>query len=201
MSLNRGQRSLLLLALVFFAPIVIAFVVKKNIEDTDSFATKNHGDLIAPAKPVSDVALVDVENKSLALSSLRGKWIMVYLGLSDCNEKCKNNLYNIRQTRLGQRGEHKRIERVFISLDHSVGTLPETLKKEYDGMHFLNADKSAATKIMQQFELLPDEVQQAKYGLYLIDPIGNLMMRYPDGYTAKGLAKDLELLLKASQVG
>jgi cytochrome oxidase Cu insertion factor (SCO1/SenC/PrrC family) len=201
MSLNRGQRNLLLLGIVFFAPVLVAYIVKKNIEDTEGFATKNYGDLIVPAKPLSEISLTNAENKSLALSSLHGKWVMVYLGLSDCNEKCKTNLYNIRQTRLGQRGEHKRIERVYISLDQTAGTLPETLKKEYLGMHFLDADKTSAAMILQEFEILSDEVRQGKYGVYIIDPIGNLMMRYPDGYTAKGLAKDLELLLKASQVG
>lgn len=201
MSLNRGQRNLLLLAIVFFAPIVVAYIVKTNIEDTEDFATKNHGDLIVPAKPVTDINLVNVENKPLLLSSLRGKWVMVYLGSSNCNEKCKTNLYNIRQTRLGQRGEHKRIERVFISLDEPADALPEAVKKEYQGMRFLTADKTSASAVMQEFETSVDEVKKGKYGLYLIDPIGNLMMRYPDGYTAKGLAKDLELLLKASQVG
>lgn len=201
MALNRGQRNLLLLGIVFFAPMIVAYIVINNMRGTEGFATKNHGDLVSPARPLKDIMLLDEGNNSFSLSSLHGKWVVVYLGTSTCSEKCKTNLYNMRQARLGQKGEHARIERVYISLEGKVQDLSEALKKDHLGMHFISAGSTSASDLLQEFATSLDEVKANKFGLYIIDPHGNLIMRYPDGYTAKGLAKDLELLLKASQIG
>lgn len=201
MGLNKGQRNLLLLAVVFFAPILVAYVVLNNLQDKDGFTTKNFGELIAPAKPVQDFEFTAQDKKPFKLSSLRGKWVLTYVGLSSCDDKCKTSLYNMRQARLGQRGEHKRIERVYISLDGNQVDLPQAFKKDHSGVNFIVADKSAVSNILQLFDSSLEDVRAGKYGLYIIDPLGNLMMRYPDGFQPKGLAKDLELLLKASQIG
>ena len=55
--------------------------------------------------------------------------------------------------------------------------------------------------LLRKFEIgngdLPIEAQR----LYIIDPLGNLMMSYPPDINPRGIMKDLKKLLKFSRIG
>ncbi|WP_455218025.1 SCO family protein [Kaarinaea lacus] len=201
MALNRGQKQFLLLALVFFAPMLIAFLLVQNMGLFGEFSRKNHGELIQPARLLNDIELTDGEGGKFSFSQLRGKWLLVYVGSSSCDVLCQENLYKMRQARLSQGGELKRIERLYVSTNGKPDADFAKILKAHEGMQLVYTSDMNSKNLMQQFELSQAQIQQESFGLFIIDPLGNLMMRYPTGYEAKGLAKDLALLLKASFAG
>lgn len=153
-------------------------------------ASDNYGELIE-VKPLQGSALNQVDDTIFRIRQLRGKWVLLTLDSSTCDEGCRKKLYYMRQVRLMQHTEKDRIERVWLIDD---GGLPEPgLVEEYKGMWLINAKDS------QLREEFPAPASQRDH-IYLIDPVGNLMMRFPKDPDAAKIAKDIKRLLKVSQI-
>ena len=201
MALNKGQRSLLLLAAVFIVPMVLAYLLVNNIYSFGEFETKNYGELIKPAKPLQDITLTRETGEKFRFSDMRSKWVMVYIGSSSCDVKCGENLYKMRQSRLAQGGELKRLKRLYISIDGKPEASLQTLLAEHQGLEVVYGNEPNIQQVLNQFELTAEAVNDELVGMFIVDPLGNLVMRYQTGFEAKGLIKDLSHLLKASYIG
>jgi len=201
MALNKGQRSLLVMAAIFIGPMLLAYLLVNNMHHFGDFNTRNHGELIEPARPLQDITLSRTSGEEFRLSELRNKWVMVYIGTATCDTKCSENLYKMRQSRLAQGGELKRITRLYISVDGKPGGTLQTVLSEHQGLEVVYGDASQVQQVLQQFGLTRQTVADEKIGMFIVDPLGNLVMRYQTGFEAKGLVKDLSLLLKASYIG
>jgi hypothetical protein len=119
---------------------------------------------------------------------------MLLAGDGDCRESCRKMLYEMRQLRLAQGKEMDRIERVWLITDEQP--LETVLMREYDGTRMLRA-KPDAVKAWLPVEAgatIADHI-------YMIDPLGNLMMRFPKNADPNKIKKDLAKLLKASSIG
>ena len=201
MALNKAQRGLLIMAAIFIGPMVLAYLLVNNMQYFGEFNTRNHGELIDPAKPLQDVTLSRTNGEEFKLSDLRNKWIMVYIGTASCDSKCSENLYKMRQSRLAQGGELKRITRLYISVDGKPSGTLQTVLSEHPGLEVVYGGASQVQQVLEQFNLTHQAVADEKIGMFIVDPLGNLVMRYQTGFEAKGLVKDLSLLLKASYIG
>jgi len=201
MALNKGQRSLLLLAAVFIGPMLLAYLLVNNMYSFGEFDTRNHGELIKPAKPLKDITLTRINGGVFKLSELRSKWVMVYIGSAKCDAKCSENLYKMRQSRLAQGGELKRVKRLYISIDGKPEASLQAVLAEHQGLEVVHGSDSDIQQVLNQFELTQQAVTNELVGMFIVDPLGNLVMRYQTGFEAKGLIKDLTLLLKASYIG
>lgn len=151
----------------------------------------NYGELIA-ARPLLDPPLRHLDQRAFRLSELRGKWILLQLDAADCAADCKVKLYNMRQVRLAQGREMDRIERVWLILDGAP--LETLLLREYDGTRMLRA---AGSPLVAEFP----PSGGVRDHIYLIDPLGNLMLRFPKNADPRRMHKDLERLLRASRIG
>lgn len=198
---GRGRKQLLLLVAFFSAPIILAIIVYNYTMEHGVGETKNHGDLVVPARPLTDVELTDSENKPFKFSDMKKTWIMVYIGSNTCNEECKKAIYLIRQTRLAQQGEHKRIMRLYISTNGQPDQAFKELLKEHPGLQVVSGNDKAIANIIDQFALEGKSSASDAGRIYLVDPLGNLMMSYEKGFDPKGLIKDLTVLLKISRIG
>ena len=201
MGLNKGQRSLLIMAAIFIGPMLLAYLLVNNMHNFDEFNTKNHGELFNPAKPLGDVELVALNGKGFKLSDLRSKWVMVYIGTAACDKTCSENLYKMRQSRLAQGGELKRIKRLYISIDGQPTESLQTVLVEHEGLEVVYGKTPQIQEVLEQFDLTRQDVTAERIGVFIVDPLGNLVMQYQTGFEAKGLVKDLSLLLKASYIG
>ena len=201
MALNKGQRSLLIMAANFIGPMLLAYILVNNMYFFGDFNTRNHGELIDPAKPLQDVTLSRTNGEEFKLSELRNKWVMVYIGTASCDSTCSENLYKMRQSRLAQGGELKRITRLYISVDGKPSGTLQNVLAEHQGLEVVYGSSSQVQQVLKQFELTRQAVVDEKVGMFIVDPLGNLVMRYQTGFEAKGLVKDLSLLLKASYIG
>ncbi|MRW83542.1 redoxin domain-containing protein [Pseudoduganella sp. FT26W] len=198
---NRGRWKLLLVLAVCAAPLIASYftyyVIKPKGGET------NYGALIDPrAYPIPAMASTTLDGKPASLEDYKGKWIMLKVGPSDCQQTCQDQLFAMRQLRTMQGKEMERIERVWLITD--AQPLETMLLRVNDGTRMLRAPAGVVEKWLP---LEAGVADQASEHVYLIDPLGNLMMRFPKGAVSsdvekvKRVHKDIAKLLKASAIG
>lgn len=184
-----APRTKFLLILGFFAvPMVAAWVAYWGWHPT---AHKNYGSLLT-VTPLAHTAGVLLNGSPYQLDTLRGKWLMVYVGPAACDTTCSMQLYYMRQSHISQGKDQDRIERVWVVSDN--GTPDSRLLQFHTGLRVWRPNQQA---FIQQFP----EVHTGAHHLYVVDPLGNLMMQFPANPDPKRIIKDMKLLLKASQIG
>lgn len=187
-----GRWKLFAILAVCAAPVVASYLAYYVIKPQ---ARTNYGTLLDPRSypmPALDASTLD--GKPGGLDAYRGKWIMLQVDVADCPQTCQDKLFQMRQLRLTQGRDQDRIERVWLVTDRQpVTTL---LLREYDGTHLLRVKPQA----LQAW--LPGAAGTTPADhIYLIDPLGNLMMRFPKNGDPNKIKKDLTRLLKASSIG
>lgn len=189
---TRGRWKLLMVLGVCAFPLIASYVTYYVIKPS---GRTNYGALIDPRNyPIPALGAATLDGKPSGLEAYKGKWIMLQTGPSDCQEMCKKQLFAMRQLRLMQGKEMERLERVWLVTD--AEPLDTTVLREYDGTHVLRV-QAAALKAW-----LPVEAGgNAAEHMYLIDPLGNLMMRFPKDADPSKVKKDIGKLLKASAIG
>ena len=189
---NVAQRNfrinLVLIFAVFAVPLIAAYL---SYYVWPPQGRLNYGELIDPIT-MPDVALRDANGKEFSLNTLRGKWIMLSVDSADCDEGCDQKLFLMRQTRISMTKEMNRIERVLLLRGDAKASLD--LVKKYPGMHILSG---ANDSLLNTFPGAPNVADH----IYLIDPVGQVMMRYVKNPDATGIRRDLSRLLGVSQEG
>ena len=196
---TQGRRTLMLVAILFLLPVVLATGLYVSGWRPDG-RTLAHGELVQPARPVGDADLKDAEGASLRLSALRGKWALVYFSPLPCNEVCQNNLYKMQQVRLTQGRDAPRVERVLVVADAAGPALRE-LTQRYPGLHAVSGAHAVFQKLAREFVSSQGTAFDVPGRVYLLDPIGNLVLSYAPDADPSGMRKDLARLLRLSQVG
>jgi hypothetical protein len=149
---------------------------------------KNYGELVKQVEINLDGPSLD--GQPWNADSLKGKWVMVYVGSGVCPKNCEDLLYFMRQTRTAQGKEMDRIERLWVLTDDIVPAV--SLQQAHAGLRYLRATQSP--------ESLFAGGMQGTY-LFMVDPLGHLMMRWPQNPDPRRMIKDIKHLLKASQIG
>jgi len=199
---DRRQRRLLVgLALLFFAPLAVSFYLYYGAPWRPG-GRVNHGDLIDPPRPlpVLSLPLAPRDSATTAQGSLKfqTKWTLLYVGTGNCGALCRSDLYNMRQVRLALNRDMDRVQRVFIAT------------AECCDWRFLDAEHPdlltalATPETAPLLALLPAVggiAPAAAERVYLVDPLGNLMMSYAPAAKPKGMLQDLKRLLGLSHVG
>ncbi|WP_176752750.1 hypothetical protein [Nitrosospira sp. Nsp1] len=184
---KRNRRTLILLLLVFCAPIIASYALFFSSVRPDSV---NYGELLE-VKSLTGSALNQTDQTIFRMRQVRGKWALVSVDSGKCDERCHKKLYYMRQVRLVQNAERDRIERLWLIDDNEVP--PPELAGEFEGTLFINAKDSDLLKA------IPAKVSQHDH-IYLVDPIGNLIMRFPKDVDPTKMSKDIKRLLKVSQL-
>ena len=187
-----GRGKLFMVMAVCAAPLIVSYFTYYVIKPS---SRTNYGTLLDPRNyPMPALASTALDGSQLSLQAYQGKWLMVQVNDADCQASCQKRLNDMRQLRLAQGKEMDRIERVWLITDDKP--LETMLLREYDGMRHLRVPSQAlkAWLPVEQGSVVSDHI-------YLIDPLGNLMMRYPKDADPNKIKKDLVKLLKASAVG
>jgi len=196
-----SRQALVLLGLIFMAPTFVAWVMHHSTEQGWRPAgTTNKGNLVHPARPLAMPA--DMRSDGMSLNDyLQGKWTLLYIGAADCADTCRNNLYKMRQVRLAQNENLNRVQTLFLlESDRMPQELAGFLAQEHQDMAVALLSDTQASAIVPQFSVDDTPVQEARR-VYIVDPLGNLMMYYQPDADASGMLQDLQKLLKYSKIG
>jgi hypothetical protein len=166
------KNKVLLIGLVCAAPLVLGTLVWYFKWDVGS--TSNYGELLPP-KPLT----------GRPFERLRGKWLLVTIDASACDAWCEKKLYYLRQIRRAQGKDMERVERLWLVTD--AGRPSTALAQAIEGTVIEPAPELAA------FPGRPVD------HLYVVDPFGNLMMRYPRDPDPSKMLKDLQRLLRVAK--
>jgi cytochrome oxidase Cu insertion factor (SCO1/SenC/PrrC family) len=176
-----------LLAAFFMLPIVASVLTYRFFNPA---ATANHGELLLPPAPITTQEFIGTGGQTFRFPSLAGKWVFVVSDSGRCEAGCQAKLYATRQVRIALGRDASRVERVFVIDD--LAPVDAKLVAEHPGLSLATTPKGASP---------PPGVVNDRAHIYLVDPRGNVMMRWPGGIEPKRVLADMKRLLKASQIG
>ena len=186
-----GRWKMIAMMLICASPVIASYFTYYVIRPE---GRRNHGELIQPQKDMPQVAAKNLQGEVVPLASLKGQWLLVNVSAGACAERCQENLYFQRQLREILGRDKDRLDRVWLITD--AAPVAETLLPALNMAHVLRLDLATVQSWIQ-----PAAGQQLQDHLYVIDPMGNFMMRFPANMDVSGASKakrDLERLLKAS---
>jgi len=176
---------------IFAAPVIAAWFFYLNSEYLPAGRT-NKGELIDPVVVLpTDLALSTQDGADFSRDLLAGKWTLVYLAGGTCDDACRNRLDEMRRIRLALGENQRSVERLLVLTDATATDLARELGSAFTGMQVaLGGDRLPG--LLGEGTAVLDRI-------YILDPMGNLMMRYAPGAPARDTLEDLEHLLKASK--
>lgn len=191
---------LYILLLVFAAPVVLSWWMYNFTQLGRDGGAYSHGDLIIPPRPVREMTLFD-PSAGMRERHLHGKWNLIYLADGECDRKCEQRLYVMRQLWIAMGKDSDRLQRVVMIFNVPDKGSTASWAQQYPGqlMALINGVDSGT--MADHFSLAADDRPLTAGRLYIIDPRGNLMMSYPSGTNPSGIIKDLKRLFKYSSIG
>lgn len=180
--------------LVFFITPIIAVIAMYKLDWRPK--GESIGELVTPAKLISINSALITSDGSVAQPDLwKEKWSMVYVA-ANCETACENKLHTMRQLHVSLYKEIPRMQRVFITTSNQIAEL----KQRYPEMLILNQPSSEISTLSEQFDI-NGEPSIGSDRIYLIDPLGHLMMSYKPGTEPALIRKDITRLMKYSWAG
>ena len=179
-----------LLIAVFVVPLLIAVTMYVMRDYLPTTKPASHGSLIHPAQPVKTLEITLSSNGTIDINDFAGKWTYLVYSPKGCDLVCEASLFKLRQTKIATGRESNRIQSALLTDANKVS--PEIM------------DRNQRMRVgsLVKFETESGEYMELKPGtIYLIDPIGNLMMKYDTTSTSRGMLKDIKKLLKISNIG
>lgn len=184
---SRGRLQFLLIAAVFFGPLIVATWLYYSGGALQPEGRVNHGALLEP------IVNVPEQLPESDVVGAGGSWLLIYQDLGPCADDCRNGLYTIRQSRLMLGREMDRVERIFLHGDEAPDTL--FIDEEHQGLVALKDGGLSALLSNKKPAGLADG------GYYLVDPHGNLVMYFPPDIVPGDMVDDIKRLLKLSRIG
>lgn len=184
-----GRWKMLAVLLVCAAPVIASYFTYYVIRPE---GRRNYGELIDPQRPLPALVAEATDGKRIELPELKGQWLLLSVAGGACDAVCQQHLYFQRQLRESLGREKDRLDRVWLVSDQAA--IPDALNSALQGATVLRV-----TGLAQWLQ--PAAGQKLADHLYVVDPIGNWMMRFPANMDAAGAAqakRDLERLLRAS---
>ena len=189
----RRYRTLYLLIAVCVAPVIASYTAYYLLPPS---GRTNYGTLVEPQRPMPALSLQRLDGTAVEVEKLRGSWLMLQVDGSACDAACEKKLWHMRQVRLTTGKDADRVQRVWLIADEAP--LATSVIREYDGTLFLRARVDEVTAFLP----LPEEAgARLADHIWLVDPLGNLMLRWPKDADPSRMKKDLIKLLKASAIG
>ena len=201
---KRKSLTFWLIVIVCAAPVVLATLTYYFFKPSKFV---NYGQLVQPpirldsvavkeiSRPTAESALIDTNESRSEITNvgdLKGRWILAYIASEEqCGEECENTLYLTRQVRLMTGKNRFRVERAWIMFQDNP-LIPNTNARDFKGLWTLKTNPKQSP-----FNSQP----QSFVGVWIVDPMGRLIMRYPNEADPKKVYKDLSRLLKASRIG
>ena len=198
--LNPNKKRLLIIFALFFVPLAIAAIWYTLLPaNYRPGSTTNNGNLIQPIYPVQAFSQKTKDGADYSGKDLETKWTLVHLVNDTCDEACSKWLYNTRQIRIALAEDMERVNRLTVVDSIKVATQNNKMWESHPDMKVIIDDEKGT--LGPQIRSTADAQPYPENSVFLIDPLGNLMMHFPPNLEPKKLMKDLEKLLKLSRIG
>ena len=191
---NRKRLTLIALMALFLSPVIAAW-----LWTPDTF--RNRGELIDPPRPLVNVQMISADGSNVDLATLFGRWTYVVFVEAGCDESCKQLADAIERVRLSQGKNEKRVRIMVITLNPDSLVSLEEIRLIMPKTIVLGVNASEKKQLLRQFMLQGGESMSQSGRVFLVDPMGNLMMNYPAKTDPTDLRKDISRLLRASRIG
>jgi cytochrome oxidase Cu insertion factor (SCO1/SenC/PrrC family) len=191
-TVKKNPYTLWFVVLAFVAPAVLAYVMY-FFGDIRSFS--NHGEILDPVVDIAALQLKDDKNEVIPRKTITYKWRMISFVGASCDEACNARLYDSRQIHKALGKDQHRVLRMIVHLEPTTVELQQLIEREHPDAINVNGDAQAIMGALGKSAGLKDNV------IYIMDPIGNVMMRFTLQQSKKDILTDLRKLLKVSQIG
>lgn len=196
---TRGRIILLVIIGIFAIPLAAAWIWSANTDQVKPAGTTNKGTLIDPPRPISLDDSIELEGFA-AEDTLRRIWTLIYVANNDCDSRCQDRVYRLRQVRMALGPQRMdRVQGLLLNRGPFSESTQAFLEKEHFGL--MVEDLNNTQRINDALtELFGAEFESLGH-IYLVDPFGNLMMQYDGETSAYSIKADLKRLLKVSRAG
>lgn len=191
---------LVLLVLACGLPAAAAWVFYLN-PDLLPESRANFGKLIEPPHPLRHVRLLTAAGKDVRFENAQGQWSLLWLTSQPCRGDCGSYLQHMRNIHTALRDNGARLRSFAIPVTRSNTDAWIKKETEFPDTLFLVGPENELRDLAAQFATAAGVDTSQTDGFYLVDPLGNLMMRYGTNTDFMGILKDLQRLLKYSWVG
>jgi cytochrome oxidase Cu insertion factor (SCO1/SenC/PrrC family) len=194
---SNGRKILLGMAVIFVLPFTIAKTMHLlNMHPT----SHSYGTLVNPPHALTIPALQDVQGKAIKPQQWLKIWSIVTIDATGCAEACQAQIHLLKQVHTSLDKDIKRVRRVLLAPSIKADTA-NALQKQYPDLIILAGADAQSSQFMAEFNTAVNTTVPPKGRVYLVDPLGNLMMSYPADMNPKGMQTDLKKLLKNSWAG
>lgn len=186
-----GRWKMVAVLLVCAAPVIASYFMYYVIRPE---GRRNYGELVDPQRPLPNAPAIDANGLAGNLTTLKGQWLLMSVAGAACDQPCQQRLYFQRQLRESLGKEKDRLDWVWLINDDAA--IEARLRPALSSATLLRVPSLALAQWLP-----PAAGQQVEDHLYVVDPLGNLMMRFPANMDTAGAAKakrDLDRLLRAS---
>lgn len=187
-----GRLKMIAVLLVCAAPVIASYFTYFVIRPSGGGSA--YGTLIQPTVGTPALQAIDLDGRPVALRSLKGQWLLVAVDGGGCAETCEQRLFMQRQLREMTGRERDRVDKVWLVIDDApVRPALRSALEGTPGMSILRVPRNAVAAWLR-----PADGQRLEDHLYLVDPMGEWMMRVPAQADPSRVKRDLERLLRAS---
>jgi len=191
---NRKRWTLVALMALFLSPVVAAWLWTPS-----SF--RNRGDLVNPPRPLPQISVLLPDGNRAALDSTFGRWTYFVFISGPCEDACRQLASTVELVRMSQGKNEKRIQLLMLSLNPAELDSLAALTEEAPAIKAFAVDREQQGALRSVFGAGAGSTAPDPSRIYLVDPMGNLMMSYPADSDPKNLRKDIGRLLRASRIG
>ena len=191
---NRKRLTLIALMALFLSPVLAAW-----LWTPDTF--RNRGELIDPPQPLVNVPMISPDGSDVDLTNLFGRWTYVFFVEAGCDESCKQLADAVERVRLSQGKNEKRVRLMVITLSPDALSSVDEIRLIMPKTIVLGVNAAEKEQLLPQFMSSGEAAALQSGSVFLVDPMGNLMMSYPATADPTDLRKDISRLLRASRIG
>ena len=189
---KRGRLALIGLFALFFAPVLIAYILRLSPDLLGELETTNRGQLIKPPIEVDESSLEMVSVSNLKSESLDGTWTLLVFNDGLCNQTCRDHYLALHNVHIATNKDMDRLRRIVVTAPNT--RLPEAIAEDKSLEH-----RTVSVQWAQKVTGTANPFRDA--GVHIIDPRGFVFMRYTRTQHPSDVLKDLKRLLKISKVG
>ena len=193
---KRNPYTVWFVVLAFIAPVALAYIMFFFV-DVKSFV--NHGEILNPIVHIKSFKLKNESGEIIAQDDLTYKWRLISFLGKDCDQQCESRLYDTRQIHTSLGKDQHRLSRMFIHLQPAGDSLAKLIADTHPDVIQVNGDAKIIIDALGNN--VSDNAGITENETYIMDPMGNVMMRFTKDQPNKEFLYDLKKLLKASQIG